>query len=105
MSKNILRGPNSASDHARWFSFSLMAIEAGVDAEFWQNMQSILLEGTEITSKILAATPPAALTDREIQELSRTYTALGNDPTRNMEKFTQLMKTYGKIIFIESPPK
>ena len=70
----VLRGPDSALAHARWYVFAEMAIALGIDAPFWEALRPVLLEGTAITTLVLATDPPSRLSMKEIAEVREKYT-------------------------------
>ena len=51
--QTVDRGPDRSGAHARWYEFAKFAIKLDIDKAYWEKMSPILLEGTEITTKIL----------------------------------------------------
>src|SRR5205814_1491206 len=104
----VVRGPDGSDAHIRWAKFADMAIDVGVDVDFWRNLKPIVAKGSAITVSVLDKDKKKSLTSDEIKTIRDMYDPLRpkstdseDDKKKKIEQIDKKLLDLIKTIFID----
>jgi cysteine-rich repeat protein len=91
--KVVERGPDASIAHIRWAKFARIAIQLGVDADFWRTLLPTLAKGSAITADVLMR-PPRMLKEEEVKKHRDMFDPLrpkpDDDEAKKKEKYDKI---------------